>query len=314
MPIFSMQLDNPSLSHWKIFRLEKDIMLMFGSPNTQVVSCTWLEQHKVTEFSQWATGDPNRHTVFISMMDPCSIQFPAHDRIHYLGGADIVYFALLVGKHFFDYIDHDLAPQFPFENRFLCYQRKRSQPRIDLYNALRDQQGIVTLSGEHMPAFNDSVPVEAGLLETTMDNIESLNPNDMWSLGDLGVWRGSFLNIVSETVQHHNGLDRVFASEKTFKPILGMRPFLHYGEADFSGLLQSRGFETFDEDFEYNPSAPYDQQAAQLANIIQSLDNPEDMYKKLLPKITHNRNHLHTMVQAEWKKVQQLADHYCSLC
>lgn len=314
MPIFSMQLDNPDLDHWDLFRPEKEFMLMLDHPNIQVVSCTWFPQEKIAEYAAWAESDPHRHTVFISMMDPCSQVFPDHPRVHYVGTKQFVYFAVLVDRYFLKYQPEELMPSMPFVNKFLCYQRKRSEPREALYDALSHKQGIVTLSGRVDPEFNRNLPTQAGLDEIMLDPADTdLMPNDIWSLGNPDIWNSSFLNIVSETVFDGRNHQRAFISEKTFKPIVGMRPFLHYGESDFSELLRDRGFETFDDDFGYDPSGNHHQQAAQLANIVDSIEDADDMYQKLLPKIEHNRNHLSKMAQQELQRIRELAEHYKNL-
>lgn len=314
MPTVSMQMDNPARDRWTLFRPERAILYLFDHPHIQAVSMTWMPPERISELAAWVDQHPKNHAIFISMMDPCAEPFPDHPRVHYIGCQEFVYFAHVVQQNFCEYADQDLVPDTRFSNRFLCYQRKPSEPRAQLYNFLIDQPGVITLSGECLPEFNQNVPDYNGLSETVLDQSDGqLMPHDIWSLGDPALWRSSFLNIVSETMQHRNGLDRVFVSEKTFKPILGMRPFLHYGEADFSGLLNSRGFETFDEDFGYNPDVSYAAQAQQLRDIVADITEPEKLYQKLLPKIEHNRNHFADMVHQEWQRLRNLADHYHNL-
>jgi hypothetical protein len=132
-------------------------------------------------------------------------------------------------------------------------------------------------------------------------------PNDIWSLGNPEIWQECFLNVVSETTQPFDpGTENVFLSEKSVKPFIGMRPFLHYGSPRMSELLRDRGFETFEEDFGYNPGDCHQDQAHQLRDIITSIDNPEALYKKLHAKILHNRNHFETACAAEWQGLQEI--------
>lgn len=309
MPIYSQQIDNPAFKDWSIYSLERDILQMYDCPNLYAVSTTWLPKEKVEELSQWAMADPQRHTVFLSMMDPCSTQFADHPNIHYVGAQHVVYFALLAQKYFLEYTTQELQPTAPFVNKFLCYQRKPIIYRQQLYDLLQHKQGIVTLSHTKTYDFNDAVVPHRGFHEVVVHEAESptMMPNDLWTLGNIDVWRSSFLNIVSETKQTAWQSDRTFISEKTFKPIIGMRPFIHYGEGHFGEILRDRGFETFDEDFGYDAYCkPYHEQAEQIAGIVDQIDDPDAMYQKLLPKLEHNRNHMQTMADAEWQRLRDI--------
>jgi hypothetical protein len=53
-------------------------------------------------------------------------------------------------------------------------------------------------------------------------------PHDIHSLGNLDIWQQHFLNVVGETEFMH--WDNMFISEKTWKPILGLRPFVINGQ------------------------------------------------------------------------------------
>ena len=67
--------------------------------------------------------------------------------------------------------------------------------------------------------------------------------NDITGLGHPDNWNSHFLNIVTETTIHTN----VFLSEKIFKPILGMRPFIVLGDDKVYEVLKNWGFDTFDD-------------------------------------------------------------------
>ena len=69
--------------------------------------------------------------------------------------------------------------------------------------------------------------------------------NDISSLGNINNWNTHFVNIVSETTIHSN----VFLSEKTFKPILGMKPFMILGDNKVYKKLHDWGIDTFDDIF-----------------------------------------------------------------
>ena len=57
------------------------------------------------------------------------------------------------------------------------------------------------------------------------------------------MWCKHFLNVVTETVIHSD----VFVSEKTYKPILGLRPFVILGDDRIYDILHDYGIDTFDD-------------------------------------------------------------------
>lgn len=67
--------------------------------------------------------------------------------------------------------------------------------------------------------------------------------NDITSVGHRGNWNDHFLNIVTESVTDTN----VFISEKTFKPIMGKRPFIVLGDRRTYSMLHKWGIDTFDD-------------------------------------------------------------------
>ena len=170
----------------------------------------------------------------------------------------------------------------------------------DLYPLFKNKKGIVTL-GDREYEINTDLPEHPGY-----NDIGSALPipNDIYSLGNIDVWNKCFLNVVSETVQQLDSTP--FLSEKVFKPIIGMRPFIVYGHPDTSKLLRSKGFETFDEDFGFDPKSTYSESAIEISRVLDELDDVELLYQKLLPKIIHNHENFRTIAQKEWKALDDL--------
>ena len=73
--------------------------------------------------------------------------------------------------------------------------------------------------------------------------------NDTMTLGNINLWNSHFVTIVNET-QHISKLGYPFLSEKMWKPIIGMRPFLCLGDHGTIKLLQDAGFYTFNDMFD----------------------------------------------------------------
>jgi len=97
----------------------------------------------------------------------------------------------------------------------------------------------------------------------------------------------------------------VWITEKTFKPIMGGRPFIIHGHPETGDCLQSIGFETFDEEFGHTPLPNYIDHSTEVARVVDSLQgqNLSAWYKKLLPKIEHNFHNWKTYAKREHKKM-----------
>jgi hypothetical protein len=98
-----------------------------------------------------------------------------------------------------------------------------------------------------------------------------------------------FLNLVSESIS-----ERLFISEKTFKPILGEQAFLCYGFLNQNKHLKNYGFELYDEIFDYEFDS-YPLIEDRINGIIKNLDNLKtqdlkDLYGLVKEKIKHNKN------------------------
>jgi hypothetical protein len=107
-------------------------------------------------------------------------------------------------------------------------------------------------------------------------------------------WQQHFINLVSET--EFLPWDNTFLSEKTFKPILGLRPFLLNGQTQIYSWLRSRGFKTFNHywsDIKIEDVAEYEVHPA-IVQVVKRLsqlsqDELQSMYRDMLPDLKHNR-------------------------
>lgn len=314
MPVYQSYKETP-VNDWEILKIEKSILDVFDTPTTMVYSCTWLNLNDIPKSVEWVEQSDKHSAVFVGLFDPSNIKehIPDHTRIHFVTTEDVVFWLIVTGKKFKEYSKQDVFPD-RFKYDFLCYQRKVFLERVTLYNALHPRNGIITLSGEDNPPVNNNVPDYKEMHEVIPDDyipMDTMMPYDLLSLGDIDIWRQSFLIVVSETVQHNN--HNIFLSEKTFKPIIGMRPFIHFGMPRMTELLESRGFKTFNEDFGFVPSENLTLQARQITKIVDGIKDPNNLYEKLYPKILHNRNLFQTAADDELKKVHNIAESIQSL-
>jgi hypothetical protein len=113
----------------------------------------------------------------------------------------------------------------------------------------------------------------------------------------------SYLHIVAETYQDYSS-ERAFFSEKIFKPIMFMQPFVLIGEAYALQNLKTLGYKTFDKFIDES----YDTIVNDEERLYQSVKSAREFFNKtpeeldnilieMLPILTHNVCHLHFRCQ-----------------
>jgi len=187
--------------------------------------------------------------------------------------------AKILPKHFKIYNTHEVVMQ-DATHIFLCYNRKPREHRVDLVKKLIDhnlkEHGIVTLGENQIDTFVDI-------------------PDDLHSLGNLTIWQNHFLTVVNET--EFLPWDNTYVSEKTWKPIIGLRPFLINGQGKIYKWLRNRGFRTFNHYFngiELEDVKEFEIHGSIISVIkyLTTLDKTEivAMYNNMLPDLKHNRD------------------------
>ena len=113
----------------------------------------------------------------------------------------------------------------------------------------------------------------------------------------------SYLHIVAETYQDYSS-KRAFFSEKIFKPIMFMQPFVIIGEAYALKNLKSLGYQTFDKFIDESYDTIIDDEHRMYASIKSAKDfynKPQeelnDIMIEILPILTHNISHLYYRCQ-----------------
>jgi hypothetical protein len=285
---------------WTSHKLAHTIFKKLEQQTVLVFSTTWTNENDLHVIDEWLAKDPSNSVICVSLFDP-DFKFvaPVNDRIKVFNSRDFCFWLIATDKFFLHYDATTVNPT-EFKYDFLCYQRKPYGYRQKLFNSLLDKKGCITIGNKTFDVNND-LPMHDGHNEIIGDLHV---PNDIWSLGNITVWNQSFLNIVSETHQSVS-CDYPFVSEKIFKPIIGMRPFICYGNMHTSEYLRSRGFETFDDDFNFAIQDTYDATAAEILKVVDNLSSVDKLYTKLLPKILHNANHFKTAAKKEWDKLEE---------
>jgi len=292
--------------YWPSLKYEAEICEAIADDNTLVISPTFRDIDIIKNIAYtYLNENPGCSVKICPFYDPWNKEnfleiANNHSNIELIDATKINYWMHAVDKFFVEYTDEEIKPT-TFEYDFLCYQRKPYPTRQLRYDALKDLNGIITLGGNTYD-FNEGVG--KGTDEIMLGEDSKTIPNDMYSLGNLDIWQKSFLVITAETCSTNSP----WASEKTWKPIIGKRPFVLCDNEWAPTYLKSKGFEIFDDEFgiEYvsecgrhgdNPTPEV------LVEVVKNLqgENLEAYYKELEPKIEHNY-HQYKKLVAEQKQ------------
>ena len=230
---------------------------------------------------------------------------------------------LVLPKYFHSYSDSDLKMTSP-DYVYVCYNRKPRPHRIDLVQALVNnnlkQFGIISLGKNNSTYSNTNQEDLYFLLDEDPEDFAKegnwnlpMNfgiPHDIHSLGKMDIWKRHFVNIVSET--EFWPWDNLFVSEKTWKPILGLRPFLVNGQTQVYSWLGNHGFKTFEHYWPVSvanlPEYEVHQSIVNVITYLSKLSKRElgDMYNDMLPDLLYNRERFFEFAKEQQYKVNHL--------
>jgi len=317
----------------------------FPSDENLIINLTWFGPKFGQNWQQvqsFITNNKKFNRIFwLSLVDPICI-LPTHfqeietsigaEYIYYIGGFDnsdysFNFSSIPVKEDFIRYADNEIL-LVDLQHLFLCYNRKPKPHRIELvekiYKNNLEIHGIVTL-GKNDVNYDVSQGLKTDLYLTVDENKEDYSyngkflthhnfggiPYDLCSLGRLDIWQTHFLNIVSET--EFNPWDNLFITEKTWKPILGLRPFVVNGQTTIYKYLQDNGFKTFNHYFngiELEDLKEFEVHDA-IINVIKYLailDKSEiiAMFNDMLPDLKYNKERFFEFASEQKHKMDNL--------
>ena len=225
-----------------------------------VVYSTWYTDEYHQEIISYLKTNSVDYIVLISMLDFAITRSNRYQGIdsqvieigYYHGPGEIDYWALFLDRYFLSPNIIDLCRIDLVDKPFMCLNRKPHPHRVELYQQLKELNihtaGIVSLGGEFGTAAQavDSDDCSQDLAPNSGNDQYGI-PNDIETLGNMQNWNRTFLNVVTETVFEIN--ENYFVSEKIYKPILGLRPFLVYANDGAERWLADRGFANYLDDF-----------------------------------------------------------------
>jgi len=212
----------------------------------------------------------------------------------------------LIGKDLMpSYTEEQVLMQDP-EYAYMLYQRKPRYHRIEITEILRQRDllkyGIVTLGGP-----DGTTDWQGGIQHWEPITIEDYPedyhhngseedfagvPNDLVTVGRLDLWQKHFLNIISETV--FDEWEPLLVTEKMWKAIIGLRPFLVHGNPKTYAWMRNHGFKTFNDYWSHIPvETSTDDHGAHdsVWKVIEFLQTQDlkQMYLDMLPDLRYNK-------------------------
>jgi hypothetical protein len=221
------------------------------------------------------------------------------------------------------YTDDDVRLE-TVEHKYMCLNRKPKPHRIRIVESLKHanliNDGIVTL-GLNNAGYDASEGINTDVfLKIENDAAEDYAPEsvsgrdafggvpfDVCSLGRLDIWRKHFLNVVSET--EWRPWDPMFVTEKTWKPIIGLRPFIINGQPQIYQWLRDNGFKTFTHYFPVELEDVNEEQIIPaITEAVKYLTTADlnSMYVNMLPDLVYNRKRFFEFAQEQDKKLNEL--------
>lgn len=298
----------------------KNSILSQLSDNHVFVNTTWIERNQDLE----KILSKNKITVCYSGPDwentNCiDIRREAHKLI-LENSKEIICVGNTRGRYYFNYWAEFIRqnPKGFFDNRYLeepqfdriymCLNRKPHNHRTFLVDKLKEHNlldlGIVSLGSSSSMIINESLLEIVELGEAAVHGKMPIK-NDIVTLGDFKNWNRHFVNIVSETTIHTD----VFISEKTWKPIIGLRPFLILGDFNVYIQLKELGFDTFDDIFgTWWNNKNWEDRAIGLISVLKTIDlnHCNLIYKRIFPRLLKNRERFLTYIKENQQRIKNL--------
>lgn len=309
--------DNFALRRFESEILQHYLRDWYQDPtSTVIINSTWYSEQYHQQVMSWLRQNPVERIVLCSFLDP-AIPSPSWFQDlgvqirclgYYRGLDEIDAWALIMQRHF-DCADV-IGDAEQIDTAFLCLNRKPHWHRRRLVAALMSRElshsGVITMGstgdGTALCLPHD---VEGCTLAPNAGVDQYGIANDIMSLGPRSIWNRCLLNVVTETVFDVD--QQWFVSEKIYKPVVGLKPFLVYAPHGARHWLDHVGIENFMADFsditDLDLSDP-ECMAPFLAVLSkQSVQYYRYKYQSLWDKLQHNRQQFWSHVAATQHKV-----------
>jgi hypothetical protein len=200
---------------------------------------------------------------------------------------------------------------------YLSYNRKPHLHRYNLVKSLIENNlhdvGHVTYQHGVFPEIDmatgntetdywDKIFIQQSYNYKGNPDLRYSRPEDATSLGNLDIWNSAYLNIISETTD----TNPYHITEKTYKPIIGLRPFIINGHSNLYNILKKMGFYTTVDFFnDLNLENGSIESIIRLVSYLKTLNKTElyNLYEKQLPLLLANRQRLKEICDLDRTKI-----------
>ena len=335
----------PKSSQWyedEIYAIEtikSQIDQQFPNEKNLFINTTWFgpqfDNNEYEKFEEVCASQQFDNVFLLAAADPVFLAGYQMAEVHKKSGNGNLYLlghfdsphnfnfhSIVLPKYFKPYSDEELK-MLDVKYTFINYNRKprthRSQLVKKLVNTGLDKHGIVTHGIDNADyKFNENTYTHSITLKETVEDIGEENqwwpeehgiPHDIHSLGRMDVWCHHFLNVVGET-ENHNDVP-TFVSEKTWKPIIGMRPFIINGQTKVYKWLRERGFRTFNQYWDHIPVETESDTPEACAAVVKYLcgkskQDIHEMYDDMWPDLIHNQQRFYEFSREQKHKMENI--------
>ena len=247
-------------------------------------------------------------------------------KVFYLGNFDsphgFNFFAPVISKNFKKYSNEELILT-QIEKNYVNYNRKPKSHRVKLVKEILanglESVGTLTLGRDqthvHDNDANNNMYISIGEKHETYlelgnrPNVWEFGiPQDYYSLHNMDIWKKTFLYINAAT--ESNPINDLFCQQDTFKPMIGLRPFVINGVQRTYRWLRNNGFKTFNHYWNHVDieNGNVIDTIVQLIRHLQSLTPNEllAMYNDMLPNLYYNKNRFFEFAQEQKYKIENL--------
>lgn len=327
--VYDLGFDPVHVSGKHDYAIKKNIIHRL-SPDTAFINTTWLE--KDSQLKKLVSLKPKKAICYSSVDWENSVCRKEPNNFIKGNVPNTVYIGNTNNSYYFNFwMDFVFEHKEKFQSfdtfdlndnikTFMCLNRKPHEHRIELVKKIfdnrLDKEGLLSLGIFEKPVPWDykglDVPIK---LENDIVNEEGNEAvagtaggitNDITGLGHKNNWNSHFLHIVSETTVHTD----VFISEKTFKPILGLRPFMVLGDDNVYQKLHEWGFDTFDDILGTGYKGQYHTDRINwIIDVLTELTRENSLHKllkKLHPRLIENRKVFFSVAKKNRQKIQKL--------
>jgi len=319
---------------WKAGRVEQLIVYMLENKareqldveRVMIINPTWLHETNLADLIKNSSPDFIICHNFVDPAVPKIFEAVEQSGLPHviIGNAAqyrIDFWAMVCDLYFQHYSEQQLAP-LPDMRKFICLNRKPHGHRQDLVNRLLPYSdlGYISLGDAANPIVLDQefsqeqgIDDEYSALAADDPYVSAQIRNDIFSLGNLDFWNRSLLCLVTETEFDNINPNNFFISEKTWKPIIGMRPFFVYGQAPLRQYLKDAGFDIFEDLFDYSridETLYYPQKQQQYADVavaaIEQINNVPEVYARCAERCRRNKYIFRKYVYKQWQQLHKL--------